>query len=136
RVTPPVGHALGQVAYEGALSAEGLTLTARVEVEVLAEGWIRCPLGLAGTGLRDGKVQVGAQGGKPGARVRVAPAGGLELVAEGPGAYVVTLDLVVPARDGGYVFAAIPAQAATLRIRSTVPDRRVVVGGARAQTEE
>lgn len=136
RVTPPVAHALGQVAYEGALGADGLTLTARIEVEVLAEGWIRCPLGLAGTGLREGKVQSGSVGGKPGARVRVAPAGGLELVAQGPGAYVVTLDLVVPARDGGYVFAAIPAQAATLRVRSTIPDRRVVVGGARAQTEE
>ncbi|MCO5167932.1 MAG: hypothetical protein M9894_16435 [Planctomycetes bacterium] len=129
---PAATHAIGHVAYEGALDASGLKLEAKVAVDVLGEGWARCPLGLLGAGLKDAKVQ----GGKPGARVRVAPAGGLELVAEGPGSYVVTLDLVVPQLQGGHVFAAVPTSAATLRVRSTIKDRRVVVGGARAQTEE
>lgn len=129
---PAATHAIGHVAYEGALDASGLKLEAKVAVDVLGEGWARCPLGLLGAGLKDAKVQ----GGKPGARVRVAPAGGLELVAEGPGSYVVTLDLVVPQLQGGHVFAAVPTTAATLRVRSTIKDRRVVVGGARAQTEE
>lgn len=129
---PAASHAIGHVAYEGALDASGLKLEAKVAVDVLGDGWARCPLGLLGAGLKDAKVQ----GGKPGARVRVAPAGGLELVAEGPGSYVVTLDLVVPQLQGGHVFAAVPTTAATLRLRSTIKDRRVVVGGARAQTEE
>jgi hypothetical protein len=131
-VQPLAPYAISQVAYEGALEAQGLTLQAQVSVEVLAAGWQRCPLGLAGTGLRTAKVQ----GGKAGARVRAAPAGGLELMAEGPGAYVLTLDLVVPFREGGYLFAAVPAHAATLRVRTSIRDRRVVVGGARAQVEE
>ncbi|MBX3470567.1 MAG: hypothetical protein KF878_27180 [Planctomycetes bacterium] len=129
---PAASHAIGHVAYEGALDASGLKLEAKVAVDVLGDGWARCPLGLLGAGLKDARVQ----GGKPGARVRVAPAGGLELVAEGPGSYVVTLDLVVPQLQGGHVFAAVPTTAATLRLRSTIKDRRVVVGGARAQTEE
>lgn len=132
-VVPPLApYAISQVAYEGALEAQGLTLQAQVSVEILAAGWQRCPLGLAGTGLKSSRVQ----GGKAGARVRAAPAGGLELMAEGPGAYVLTLDLVVPFREGGYLFAAVPAHAATLRVRTAIRDRRVVVGGARAQVEE
>ncbi len=136
------------VAYEGRLDAAGeLTLTARVTVDVLAAGWQRVPLGLAGTGLAEDTItreplEDGAAGaaaaapaGEP-ARVVALPAGGYELVAFGPGRYRAELELVVPRSGRGHGFATIPALAAQLTIEPPAdPSKRLLVDGARAQVE-
>ncbi|HBP16176.1 MAG TPA: hypothetical protein DEA08_00090, partial [Planctomycetes bacterium] len=132
-VRPPRPSLITRVDYRGRLDpASGLSLEAEVSVELLEEGWQRVALGLQGSGLSGAEVK----GALPEARVRVAPSGGYELVAKGPGRYTVSLDLVVPRRGGGFSFETVPTLAARLAVQTSVTDRRVVVGGARAQREE
>ena len=131
---PPVPALVQRVDYEGRLSEAGLSLRARVVVEVLQEGWVQVPLGLLGSGLQASEVRPegGAKGlGEP--RVRVAQAGGYELLAQGPARYALTLDLVVPRRSSGYAFATVPAYAAQLVVRTPDATQRLHVAGARAQ---
>lgn len=143
RPLPLAPTVVTQVEYDGALVGEKLTLTAKVLVDVLADGWQRATLGLAGTGLQASKVVrtagtpstgVGGATGADQPRVIVSPSG-FELSAPGPASYQVTLELVVPARDGSWFFATVPAVAAQLRVKATLGDRRLDVGGARAQVE-
>ena len=128
---PPAPALVTRVEYVGAVEGQQLGLSVKVTVDVLGQGWQRCPLGLAGTGLQGSQVR----GGKPEARVVVAPAGGYELVAQGPGTYEVTLDVRAAASGGGWTFATVPALAAEMRVTAPAGQRRVVVGGARAQVE-
>ncbi|RMG18391.1 MAG: hypothetical protein D6731_02115, partial [Planctomycetota bacterium] len=131
KVPPPVPYVVAEAAYRGDLGAEGLRLTVDVRVGVLAPGWQRVPLGLQGAGLLSSRVE----GGEADARVRVAPAGGFELVARGPADYRVTLEVVVARSGGGYPFAAVPTLAARLELTARPEGRAVVVEGARSQSE-
>jgi len=131
---PPVAAAITDVLYSGEVTAEGLDLRAELTVDVLARGWQRVSLGLSGTGLEESAVTA-TSGGGPDARVVPAAAGGFDLVATGPGVYRVTLDLVAPRTGGGYAFATAPAAAARVVLSTPLTDRRIVVGGARAQRE-
>lgn len=130
-VAPPAPALITRVEYVGQVAGQQLGLTVKVGVEVLGEGWQRCPLGLAGTGLEGSQVQ----GGQPDARVVVAPAGGYELVARGPASYQVTLQVRAAGNSGGWAFATVPALAAQMRVTAPGGQRRVVIGGARAQVE-
>lgn len=126
---PPAPSIVQGVDYQGRLTRAGLRLRATVSVEVLAKGWVEVPLGLTGTGLEGSSVK----GGLKGARVRVASAGGYQLLAQGPGRYRIELDLVVPRRSGGFTFAAVPTLAARLVVRTSIEGQRLHVAGARAQ---
>lgn len=126
---PPAPSIVQGVDYQGRLTKDGLRLRSVISVEVLAKGWVEVPLGLTGTGLEGSSVK----GGLKGARVRVASAGGYQLLAQGPARYTIELDLVIPRRSGGYVFAAVPTLAARLIVRTPVEGKRLHVAGARAQ---
>lgn len=126
---PPAPSIVQGVDYQGRLTEAGLRLRATVSVEVLAKGWVEVPLGLTGTGLEGSSVK----GGLKGARVRVANAGGYQLLAQGPGRYRISLDLVVPRRGGSFTFAAVPTLSARLVVRTSIQGQRLHVAGARAQ---
>jgi hypothetical protein len=126
---PPAPSIVQGVDYQGRLTKAGLRLRATVSVEVLAKGWVEVPLGLTGTGLEGSSIK----GGLKGARVRVANAGGYQLLAQGPGRYRVALDLVVPRRGGSFTFAAVPTLSARLVVRTSIEGQRLHVAGARAQ---
>ncbi len=86
RGEPPVPAMVRAAAYVGRAEGEGLTFDAQYEIEVLAKGWQRVPLSLAGIGVEAASVD-----GQP--AMLLPTKGGYELLLKDPGRRTLSLTL-------------------------------------------
>ena len=131
RPAPPAAFATSGVTYEGELSSSGLQLTAHIKVEILQSGWVEAPLGLEGTAVT--KATLAPE------TARLQPqAGGYALVAQGPGTFDVTVELLAPREGSVWSLGTLRSGASVMKLTTHEPGQAIkILGeGALAQREE
>ncbi len=92
--TPPVSAVVRAATYEGAVEGDVVTLRAKLELEVLTDGWHRVPLVFAGAGIEEARLA-----GRP--ALLLPSSGGYSLLVDGAGRKELELVLRVPTSGDG-----------------------------------
>lgn len=122
--TPPVAAAVRSAVYRGVVDADMIRLEAELDVEVLADGWQRVPLGFRGIGVETATID--------GAPALLVPAKhGYDLLLQDAGRRTLTLTLRAGAPPAGdthvseFELPPVPLARLTMRVPGTDTDVQI-----------